>query len=132
MAEPGGSLMGIGYAYLEGSPFNTYLLPGLILFVFIGLGSLLVAFLTYKKFKNYAYYIISFGVLLILFIVVLMMYFEAYSFVDVIYILLAVLLIVLGNFIRNQLRMIHSPVHKPPVHSTVKRPPHSTHRHRRK
>lgn len=132
MYEPGGSLMGMGYSSIEGSLFNTYLLPGLILFVIIGIGGLLVALLTYKKAKNYAWYIIYFGVMLIVLILALLTSLETYSFVLVIYILLAVLLIFLGNFIRNQLHTLHLPKHEPPFHSTVKRPPHGTHRHRRK
>lgn len=44
MVDPTGTSMQIPLEWLEGSPFGTYLLPGLILFVVLGIAPLVVAF----------------------------------------------------------------------------------------
>ncbi|MDO1446715.1 hypothetical protein Q0590_10660 [Rhodocytophaga aerolata] len=44
IAEPSGSLLGMSPDWLRHTPFTTYLLPGLILFVMVGLFPLLTLF----------------------------------------------------------------------------------------
>lgn len=50
MVEPSGSGMGMTTDYLKYSPFRDFFFPGLLLFRFIGLFSVVVAFLTVKKY----------------------------------------------------------------------------------
>lgn len=44
MVDPTGTSMQMPLEWLEGSPFSTYFLPGLILFTVLGIGPLVVAF----------------------------------------------------------------------------------------
>ena len=45
---PDGSLLGMPLALLNGTPFGSYLIPGLILFLFLGLGSL-IALIAFRR-----------------------------------------------------------------------------------
>jgi len=46
---PDGRLLGIPTSLLAGSPFTSYLVPGIILFAVIGIGPLLAAALTFRR-----------------------------------------------------------------------------------
>jgi hypothetical protein len=51
--------MGISIDVLQNSPFNSFLVPGLILFVVIGLGNIFAGVILYKDY-NYSLYISHF------------------------------------------------------------------------
>jgi hypothetical protein len=46
---PDGHLLGIPTTLLAGSPFPTYLVPGIVLFAFLGIGPLLAAAITVRR-----------------------------------------------------------------------------------
>lgn len=48
VVQPNGSSLGFTLELLEGSPFQSYLLPGLFLFGVIGLGNLFAAIFTFQ------------------------------------------------------------------------------------
>lgn len=64
IGDTSGEAMGWTTAMLEHSPFDTYLIPGLILFMANGLLSLIVAFLTIKKKPHYSSCIVLQGTIL--------------------------------------------------------------------
>jgi len=49
ITSPDGSLMGLSIGWLDDSPFDSYLVLGLILFIVIGLGNILSGYIAYKK-----------------------------------------------------------------------------------
>lgn len=49
MLGPRGEILPLPLAALQGSPFDTYFLPGLVLFVVIGIGPLVAAFLAWRR-----------------------------------------------------------------------------------
>ena len=49
MLDPSGKALGFSVKWLHGSPFANYLIPGIVLFVVIGLGTLVAAFILWKK-----------------------------------------------------------------------------------
>ena len=49
IAAPRGEIMPLPVSALEGSPFDTYLWPGVILFTVLGLGPLVAAALTWRR-----------------------------------------------------------------------------------
>ena len=65
IADPSGKAIQIPIELLEGTPFSDYFIPGIILFISIGVLSLSVAFITIKKVKNYPWFIILQGCVLI-------------------------------------------------------------------
>lgn len=46
--DPSGAIIGITTGLLDGSPFGTYLVPGLVLFFLLGVGTLVVAYAFYR------------------------------------------------------------------------------------
>ena len=51
---------------LNGTPFSSYLFPGIILFLSNGLSGLIIAWLAIKKAKNYPAWIILQGIVLLI------------------------------------------------------------------
>lgn len=49
VAAPDGSIMGMPVAWLDGSPFRDYLIPGLFLLVVLGLAPLVIAYGLLKR-----------------------------------------------------------------------------------
>lgn len=49
LLAPDGHLLGMTTKTLAGSPFRSYLIPGIILFLFVGVGPLLAAALTVRR-----------------------------------------------------------------------------------
>lgn len=44
ISDPSGRALGVPHAWLEGSPFSNYLVPGVILFLALGVAPMLVAY----------------------------------------------------------------------------------------
>ena len=63
--DPSGNSINIPVELLEDTPFDDYLIPGIILFAANGALSVLVAFLTVIKAANYPWFIIIQGCILI-------------------------------------------------------------------
>lgn len=61
---PSGNKMGMTTEYLKNSPFSSYLIPGIILFLVNGVLNLISAFMTIKKHQLYPLLIILQGILL--------------------------------------------------------------------
>lgn len=62
--EPGGQKMGMTTEYLNHTPFGTYLLPGIILFLFNGVLNLLAAVHAIRVGRHYMQWIIIQGIIL--------------------------------------------------------------------
>lgn len=52
MYDPSGKLIGLPIGYLQGSPFGSYLVPGIVLFILIGIGNLVAAVLGFKNHRH--------------------------------------------------------------------------------
>jgi hypothetical protein len=64
IADPSGNGVQLSLTYLIHSPFQNYLIPGLILFTVIGLFGLWVLVAIVKRMKNYEILQITYGTLL--------------------------------------------------------------------
>jgi len=79
------SPMGISVDVLENSPFNSFLVPGIILFVIIGLGNIFAAVILFKNY-DYSFYISHFmGLVLAGWIVVQCVMMRTINFLHIIY-----------------------------------------------
>ena len=96
IGDPSGRVLGWTTAMLEHSPFEDYLLPGIILFVFNGLLSMAVAFLTLKKRKYYSSYIILQGAVLCGWIIIQIMLIRDYHPLHLAFLAIGLLLIACG------------------------------------
>ena len=109
--DPSGATLGISLEMLKNSPFPNFLVPGMFLFIFLGLFPILIVYGLIKKpkfkwaerinlFKNqhwawtFSYYL---GVLLILWINMQLLLLKEYFFLQVVYSMLGILLIFLTH-----------------------------------
>jgi hypothetical protein len=51
IADPSAATLGMELSWLEGTPFNDYLIPGIVLLTFNGLGNTIAAILSLRKNK---------------------------------------------------------------------------------
>ncbi|NOT75711.1 MAG: hypothetical protein HOP08_12365 [Cyclobacteriaceae bacterium] len=79
MAQPNGRLLHITVAMLRYSPFTSYFLPGMVLFVFNGVSSLLIFYLSIFSSPRYPLYAVAQGAFLILWIMVQVVYLQTFS-----------------------------------------------------
>jgi hypothetical protein len=75
--DPSGQALQMPVEYLRDSPFADYFIPGLILLVVNGVGSLVVAVLAILKARSYPMGVTVIGVALTIWIVVQMLLIEA-------------------------------------------------------
>lgn len=97
MIDSTGNGLHISADKLRFSPFNNFFIPGVILFVFIGLFSLIAAGFTLFRFQNHATLIVYESVLLIGWILVQMIMLREINFLHVICILAGITLFLFGN-----------------------------------
>lgn len=107
---PDGRSMSLMLDDLKGTPFTDYSVPGWLWLVFIGLGSLLSAFVTMQHFKGYPYMIMAEGGLLFVFILIQIILQPGIHFGQIVLGLFAVTLLLLGNLIRKYLKQ--KPTHQ--------------------
>ena len=62
--DPSGELLGLPLYVLNDTPFMDFMIPGLILLLFVGLLSFVIMFMTIKKYSKYEWMIISQGIVL--------------------------------------------------------------------
>jgi hypothetical protein len=68
--EPDGSNLGFSVELLNNSPFSDYLIPGIVLFVFIGIGNLVGGIVSFMRYKYAGEIAAVLGFALIIWIVV--------------------------------------------------------------
>ena len=71
ITDPSGNGLGISTAYLEPSaPFDTYFIPGLVLFCVIGIWGAAVAVMAFTQSRHYSFLVFAQGCILVVWIVI--------------------------------------------------------------
>ncbi len=70
IAQPDGKALGMSLDFLKNSPFKSFLIPGIFLFIVNGLFNLIAAILCFAKNKYAAKIALALGVFMILWIIV--------------------------------------------------------------
>jgi hypothetical protein len=96
ICDPEGNGIGLPIAYLENTPFSNYQIPGMILFLFNGMGSLFVFTLMIIKLRFYGIYIIMQGAILIIWIVAQLIILNILAWQQLIMMFVGILLIAAG------------------------------------
>ena len=96
MRSPDGSAMNMTVDLLKHSPFSDYLIPGIILFIIIGLLSLAIAWLAVLKVKHFEKLIMMQGVILSGWIIVQMVMLQSINYLHILFGSVGLLLIALG------------------------------------
>ena len=101
--RPDGSLMEMPVEWMEGTPFSNYFIPGLILFLVIGGGSIASAIAAIRKITNYPLLIMLTGVALVIWIIVQIAMIRMLHWLQALYGGIGLLLIILGFFDQRNL-----------------------------
>jgi hypothetical protein len=96
MLDPSGSGMGFTIDLLQDSPFSSYLIPGLFLFLVNGVGSLLGSILTFIQYRYAGEIAIILGVIMITWIVIQVLIINYIHWMHPLYIGLGLLELFLG------------------------------------
>jgi hypothetical protein len=64
IVDPSGHGMGMNVSYIMDSPFNTYLIPGLVLLIVNGLLNFIAAYFVFRKKPFASFWVIAQGILL--------------------------------------------------------------------
>ena len=101
IAEPSGEFLQAPLGLLKHSPFETFLIPGIILFTFIGVSSLVVAVLVIRSSRLYPLALVYQGVVNILWITVQLIMIRQFDALQAVYFTLGAILIPLGAYSRK-------------------------------
>ena len=102
--EPSGFKLGIPLELLKSTPFSTYLVPGIVLFVVNGLGSLVGAAASFIRNRYAGMTAMALGVFLIAWIMFQVYWFAGFHWLHVLYLGLGLLEFVLGWLLQKALR----------------------------
>lgn len=94
--EPSGSNLGIPLELLKRSPFSTYLVPGIVLLVVNGLGSLMGAAASFTRHRYAGESAMALGVFLVAWITLQVFWFSGFHWLHALYLGLGLLEFVLG------------------------------------
>lgn len=101
ITAPDGSGMGLTVQLLEHSPFKNFVIPGLILLISIGLSGLIVAAALLMQLKDYYWYIIIQGFIVMVWIAVQIFMLQRISPLHFIIASVGLLLCIGGVWLRN-------------------------------
>ena len=97
MIRPDGSGLGMSLRWLQNSPFHTYLIPGIVLFIFNGISSIWVFMSVIAKYK-YAFLWVAFqGAVLVLWILIEMILMQTIHFLHITLGIIGLTLLISGS-----------------------------------
>ncbi len=100
--HPDGSAMGLSDTLLQYSPFEDFLFPGIILLVFNGISSIVIAILTVRENRYYSLLIIIQGIVLVIWLILQMVLLRHANALQLIMLCCGMGLIVIGELISNK------------------------------
>lgn len=102
--DPSGSKLGIPVELLKNTPFSTYLVPGIVLLVVNGLGSLVGAAASFTRHRFAGKTAMALGVFLVAWIMLQVYWFAGFHWLHALYLGLGLLEFVLGWLLQKALR----------------------------
>ena len=102
--EPSGSSIGIPLEVLKSSPFSTFLVPGIVLLIVNGFGSLVGAAASFTRYWCAGEIAIALGLFLAAWIMLQVYWFDDFHWVHALYLGIGLLEFVLGWLLRKALR----------------------------
>jgi len=98
MYDPSGKPLRMNVSVLDGSPFDSFFIPGIILFLFIGISSILIAFSVIND-HSYSTKLIFFqGLAMLCWIVVQIIMIKQFFYLQLIYFLIGFALSYIGYY----------------------------------
>ncbi len=112
IANPDGSGFGIPLSALQYSPFPDFLIPGIVLFATIGIGSFVAFVAVLRSVGAYPWYVIAEGVLLSGWIIIEVLFLREVAALHLIYLTVGIVLIALGY------NIVSNPTSPQPIHQS--------------
>jgi hypothetical protein len=103
--DPSGQKMGMSTSYLSHSPFSTFLIPGITLFIVNGLLNIVVAIYCINKYKFYPNLIIIQGLLLSGWIIIQVLLVKDFNTLHLIMLSIGTLLLANGIFLNRKVNV---------------------------
>lgn len=104
MRDPSGQSLQMDQAMLSTTPFADFLIPGIVLFIFVGLGNIVGFVLTILKRARPGLIGLLFGAILMIWIVVQVVMIGYQSFLQPLYFLTGLLQAVFGSRLNKEMR----------------------------
>ena len=116
LADPTGALLQIPLEYLEDTSFDHYLIPAIVLFLTVGVSSILIATTVIRKIKNYPFFIMVQGTVLVFWLTAqLFLNMDFYApYLHIPFYLIGILLLVLGMKIKEERSVLKYNIPKKP------------------
>ena len=102
--EPSGANLGMPLEMLNHSPFSDFLVPGLVLLIVNGLGSIAGSVLSFKLFQYAAEIALVLGAFLVSWILIQVYWIHAFHWLHALYLSLGIIELAFGWLLRNALR----------------------------
>ena len=128
ISDNSGHSLQLSFDDLKGSPFADYSLPGWIILIAIGVFSAVAAVVSFRHDKIYPYLIMAVGGIMLLFVVGEIYIIQQFQLLQLMFGLIAVALLLLGNLIRKNLKIV--PEHSDHSSSSAKHPQKKSHYHK--
>jgi len=102
LLAPDGSYLKMPTEMLKFSPFSNYTIPGLILFVVLGIGSLITSLVVIRRVRGYPFLTIFMGFAFAIWISVQILMLRQVHFLHILYGTIGIILIIFGIFLRRK------------------------------
>lgn len=96
LLDPSGKPLRMSTAILSGSPFDTFFIPGLILFLFIGVSCIVIAFFMIKDTSYSTRLVLAQGVVMILWIIVQLIIIQQFHLLQLLYLFIGIAFVYTG------------------------------------
>lgn len=96
IVDPTGKLLQLPYEYIKDTVFGNYLLPGIVLFLFLGVGSIVLTALTFFRKYNYGRLMMYLGLIIVVWLSVQLITIRITYFLQYIIGAVALLLVLIG------------------------------------
>ena len=103
--DPTGGNVGMPLELLDETPFTNFLIPGIVLFVVNGLGSLIGAIASFARHRYAGHAAIALGAFLMAWVLVQVYWFAGFHWLHWLYLGLAIVELALGWSVRRTVRM---------------------------
>ena len=101
--DPTGHTIGYSLADIKGSPFKDYLIPGWLMLIFLGLGSVVSCGLTMQEDESYTNYIMGQGAICMLWVIVQIIMLQRLTFIQIAFVIVGTALYFSGKRISKQM-----------------------------
>jgi len=102
ITDPSGHSLGYSIQEIKGTPFKNYLIPGWLLLIFMGIGSVIACELTMEREKKYTHYIMIQGVICVTWVIVQIIMIQQFSGLQIAFLVIGIALSLIGRMIKDQ------------------------------